>query len=83
MLNAISNNTIQLQKDITGLDVNGNELIVIKMYCNITEGKSINFIYDILNPTAYESNKDEIKNFTEEFKRYCESQSKQYGVELF
>lgn len=80
-----NNNTqyVQLTNEITGKDMYNNEFVVMKMYCNITAGKSINFIYDILDQAAYEANKAEIRAKVQEFKAYCEDEALKYGVEIF
>lgn len=47
MITANNTQFIQLSNDITGRDIYNTEFVIMKMYCNITAGKSINFIYDI------------------------------------
>ncbi len=83
MLNEIDNSAIQLQKDVSSSDHDGNEIIVLRMLCTINKGKSINFIYDIVNTVVYEANIKEIKEEVEEFKSYCEELAKQNKLELF
>ena len=79
------NNTqhVQLSNEIMGKDMYNTEYVIMKMYCNITAGKSINFIYDILDQQAYEANKVEIRTKVLEFKAYCEDEAQKYGVEIF
>lgn len=83
MINNNNTQFIQLTNDITGRDMYGNEFVIMKMYCNITAGKSINFVYDILDQAAYEANKVEIRAKVQEFKAYCEDEALKYGVEIF
>lgn len=83
MINNNNTQFIQLTNDITGRDMYGNEFVIMKMYCNITAGKSINFVYDILDQAAYEANKVEIRVKVQEFKAYCEDEALKYGVEIF
>jgi len=83
MITANNTQHIQLSNEITGKDMYNTEFVIMKMYCNITSGKSINFIYDILDQAAYEANKEDIRVNVLEFKTYCESEALKYGVEIF
>lgn len=83
MLNESSMQHIQLSNEITGKDMYNNEFVIMKMYCNITAGKSINFSYDILDEQAYNANKADIRQKVQAFKAYCEDEALKYGVEIF
>jgi len=83
MINESNTQYIQLSNEITGKDMYNTEYVIMKMYCNITAGKSINFTYDILDEQAYLANKVEIRAKVQAFKAYCEDEALKYGVEIF
>ena len=74
---------IQLNNDVKLSDMNGNEYVIFKMYCNITAGKSMSYVFDILLDTAFQANIPLIQGKVAEFKAVCEARATLAGVPIF
>ena len=74
---------IQLNNEVRLSDMNGNEYVVFKMYCNITAGKSMSFVFDILLESAFQANLALVQSKVAEFKATCEARALLAGVPIF
>lgn len=77
------NEYIQLSDEVIMTDFEGKEFIIMRMYCNITANKNINFSYDILMESAYATNKDMCNQRVADFRTACEARARDAGVPIF
>lgn len=77
------NEYIQLNDEIIMTDFEGKEFVIMKMYCNITAGKSMNYNFDILHDSGFQNNQELVKQRVAEFKATCEQRAKDAGVTIF
>lgn len=74
---------IQLSDQVILKDMNGDEYVIFKMYCNITANKSISFVYDILLESAFQPNLTLIQEKVAAFKVICYARASASGVPIF
>ena len=71
----------QLQSDILVHDVVSNsDIIVVRMYCNITARKSINFTYDIVVEKIVQENFKAIQARVQQFENECKKVALSAGI---
>lgn len=71
----------QIQSDIMVHDVVSNsDIIVVRMYCNITSRKSINFTYDILVEKIVKENFEAVQARIKQFETECKQVAIAAGI---
>jgi hypothetical protein len=76
------NQFIQLSEDITMTDLSGQEILVAKMYCNITVDKVCGIQIDIQNQQIFKNHYEECKAKIQEFKAIAEAKASECGIPL-
>ncbi|MDP4174147.1 MAG: hypothetical protein Q8933_09285 [Bacteroidota bacterium] len=76
------NQFIQLSDDIIMTDLNGQDILVAKMYCNITVNKVCGIQIDIQNEQIFQNHFDECKTKIQEFKAAAEQKATENGIPL-
>lgn len=82
MIGITDNSIINLDQSVTMQDADGNSVEVVKMYCSITKGQSIQYSMRVLKPVAFEANKADIQSKVDEFKAHCMETATFYNVPI-
>jgi hypothetical protein len=77
------NHFTQLSDEIIMKDLGGQEYIVVRMHCNITNNKGYGLTIDIIDQALYNTHFEECKLRIQQFKAAAEEKANENGLVVF
>lgn len=81
-MNSVTSNNITHNRDIEMVDLDGNSKIICRCYATIVAEKSISMYMEVLEPTIFNTYRDDIQPKIDEHVLEAKELAKQYGVPI-